>query len=241
MSALHFPRKSAAGTAAFTRELPQREIRLAWNNVNREQSLEQFLQSGIEWAALTLPPATGDAMADFGQSDRETADEFSGMQEVLASLHKHRRGAKLELTGRCGISAKVLQQLDALGFDDDLWFSAGVELLGARGFSILAHAYPKAVLECPVDFLAPLVISVPRKAEMILDTFCQWGVNQFAIKWNTPHMATLFAQMSHWGFDVGIYNVPDRSELEQAMAMEPAAVTVDFITETADRADRRER
>ena len=124
---------------------------------------------------------------------------------------------------------KVLQLVDAYDFDDSrLWVNGNVERLQEQGFRMLARAHPKAVLQCPVDFLAPLVSSAPDKAKEILHMFTMWGINRFSIDWRTQDMRAFFDQMDGWGFEVNIYNVPDLKSFLQAVLLMPRSITSDF-------------
>jgi hypothetical protein len=103
-----------------------------------------------------------------------------------------------------------------------------VERIQEQGFRKLANAYPNAVLQCPVDFLAPLICSAAEKAKEILDMFTAWGVNRFSIDWQTQDMRTFFGQMDKWGVEVNIYNVPDLASFLQAVLLMPRSITSDF-------------
>ena len=124
---------------------------------------------------------------------------------------------------------KVLELVDAYGFNDDsLWFNGNVERLQEHRIRQLAETHPGAIVQCPVDFLAPLICSAPVKAKEILDMFTEWGVNRFSINWQTQDMRQFFDEMDCWGFEVNIYNVPDLETFLQAVLLMPHSVTSDF-------------
>ncbi len=63
---------------------------------------------------------------------------------------------------------KVLEFITKFCFEDvRLWFNVNVERQ-EEGFRKLADAHADSVLQCPVDFLAPLDIPVPVDARVIL-------------------------------------------------------------------------
>jgi hypothetical protein len=107
-----------------------------------------------------------------------------------------------------------------------LWFGCNLSFKEPE-FRQLALAHPRAVIECPIDFLAPLVYSAPAQAREILNTFTNWGVNRFSIGWQTPGLRPFFDLMDHWGFDVNIY-VPDLESFLQAVLLLPRSITSDF-------------
>ncbi len=92
----------------------------------------------------------------------------------------------------------------------------------------LAEAHPDVTLQCPVDFLAPLICSAPEKAREILDMFTSWGINRFSINWQAENLRVFFDQMDRWGLPVNIYNVPDLESFLQAVLLMPRSITSDF-------------
>ena len=74
-------------------------------------------------------------------------------------------GSSFDLKDGPGVLDEMLALLDGHGFDDDrLWFNAAIETVGRRRVPQIAMAYPGAIVQCPVDFLAPLVAAAPRRA-----------------------------------------------------------------------------
>ena len=90
------------------------------------------------------------------------------------------------------------------------------------------NAFPEAVIQCPIDFLTPMIIGVPEKAGETLALFHEWGVNRFSVGWETPGMHKLLNQLDEWNFDVNIYNVPDLESFLKAVLLQPKSVTTDF-------------
>ena len=123
----------------------------------------------------------------------------------------------------------MLGQIHKMGFQDqNLWFSGHVEEMQESGFKLISRAFPGAVVQCPVDFLAPLVCTSPAKAKEILDMFTMWGVNRFSINWETENLRQFFDQMDRWGFEINIYNVPNLEAFLQAVLLLPRAITSNF-------------
>ena len=92
----------------------------------------------------------------------------------------------------------------------------------------MASAHPKAVLQCPVDFLAPLICDAPKRAAKILEMFTTWGINRFSMSWETQDMRTFFDQMDTWGYEVNIDEVPNLNSFLQAVLLMPRSITADF-------------
>ena len=156
-------------------------------------------------------------------------EEWLTLDRLLELLNERGRCVKLDLKAGGVLVDGVLELVNDFGFSEDrLWFNGNVERLQEHRFRQLATALPGAILQCPVDFLAPLISSVPLKAKEILDMFTSWGVNRFSISWFTQDMREFFDQMDQWGYQVNIYNVPDLESFLQAVLLMPTSVTSDF-------------
>jgi hypothetical protein len=215
------------------KSLPQ-NVQFVWHGVNDEANLRQLLASNIRWAEcdVHLDPIGRDLILrhDTFEEIPLTEDEkWLTFDEPLAQLYERGKNVKFDLKAGGVVIDKVLELVDKYGFDDSrLWFNGNVERLQEHRFRQLAAAHPKAILQCPVDFLAPLIISAPAKAKEILDMFTTWGINRFSISWLTKDMWQFFDQMDQWGFEVNIYNVPDLEAFLQAVLLMPHSVTADF-------------
>jgi len=156
-------------------------------------------------------------------------EKWLTLDRLLELLYERSRCVKLDLKAGGVMVDGVLELVNDFGFSEDrLWFNGNVERLQEHRFRQLATAHPGAILQCPVDFLAPLICSVPQKAKEILDMFTSWGVNRFSISWLTQDMRRFFDQMDQWGYQVNIYNVPNLETFLQAVLLMPASVTSDF-------------
>jgi len=139
------------------------------------------------------------------------------------------RAIKLDLKADGSLLDQVLELIVENNLaDKDLWFNAGIEKLKEQGFRRLAKAHPKAILQCPIDFLGPLILTTPDKAHETLQMLTEWGINRFSIKWNLEELRSIFDQMDLWEYEVNIYNVPDLESFLQVVYMLPRSVTSDF-------------
>lgn len=215
------------------KELPQ-HIQFVWHGINEEVNLRQFIASDITWGEcdVRLDPMTNDLILrhdSFVESPLEVDEEWLSLDRLLGRLLKTGKSIKLDLKAGGILVDQVLKFIDSHSFDESrLWFNGNVERLQEQGFRKLAGAHPNAILQCPVDFLAPLICSVPEKAKEILDMFITWGINRFSIDWQSQSMRNFFDQMDKWGFEVNIYDVPDLESFLQAVLLMPRSITSDF-------------
>lgn len=211
-----------------------RNIQFVWHGINDRVNLRQFLASEIRWGEFDIrqDPLSQDLILrhdSFAETPLAEDEEWLSLDELLAQLYERGKRVKLDLKAGAGVIDKVLTAVDTYGFDDShLWFNGNVERLLEEGFRELATAHPGAILQCPVDFLAPLICSAPQKAKEILDRFTTWGINRFSVSWLTEDMRDFFDQMDQWGFEVNIYNVPDLEGFLQAVLLMPRSITSDF-------------
>lgn len=211
-----------------------RHIQFVWHGVNDEVNLRQFIASDITWGEcdVRLDPIGNELILrhdSFVENPLDFDEEWLSLDRLLERLCQTGKSVKLDLKAGGILVDKVLEFITKFFLEDvRLWFNGNVERLQEEGFRKLADAHPDSVLQCPVDFLAPLIISAPEKAKDILDMFTSWGANRFSIGWNTENLRTFFDQMDEWGFEVNIYNVPDLEAFLQAVLLIPRSITSDF-------------
>jgi hypothetical protein len=236
---IRLPRHTARGKAYDLTELiPEkalpRNIQLVWHGVNDEANLRQFWASDIRWAELDvyLDPVGQDLILrhdSFMERPIDEDEEWLTLDYQLARLHERGRAVKLDLKAGGVLVDKVLELVDRHhSAEAGLWFNGNVERLQEHRFRQLAATHPGAILQCPVDFLAPLICAAPAKAKEILDMFASWGITRFSISWLTQDMRQFFDQMDRWGLEVNIYNVPDLEAFLQAVLLMPRSITSDF-------------
>lgn len=213
--------------------LPQ-HIQFVWHGINDEVNLRQFLASDISWGEcdVRLDPIGSELILrhdSFVENPLDSDEEWISLDLLLDRLSNTAKCVKFDLKAGGTLVDKLLEFIDVHGFDDTrLWFNGNVERIQEQGFRKLARVHPDAVLQCPVDFLLPLICSAAKKAKEILDMFTAWGVNRFSIDWQARDMRTFFHQMDEWGVEVNIYNVPDLKSFLQAVLLMPRSITSDF-------------
>ncbi len=215
------------------RALP-RHIQFVWHGINDEVNLRQFLTSDIGWGEcdVRLDPISNQLILrhdSFVENPLELDEEWFGVDRLFERLLHTGKSIKFDLKAGGILVDKVLELIKSHSFDESrLWFNGNVERLHKEGFRKLAGAYPNAIMQCPVDFLAPLISSAPTKAKDIIDMFISWGINRFSINWMTEDMRTFFDQMDKWELEVNIYNVSDLASFLQAVLLMPRSITSDF-------------
>jgi len=215
------------------RALP-RHIQFVWHGVNDPENLELFLNSDVHWAELDVrfdPTFTHPILRhdSFKETPLRPEEAWLELDDVLAELKRKGRGAKLDLKGGGELVDMALELTRKHGFgDDELWFNGNIERIQERGFRRFQHAHPDAIRQCPVDFLAPLILTGPQKAKDILDMLFTWGINRFSVSWLTIDVRKIANQLARWGFEVNIYNVPDLEAFLQAALLTPRSITSDF-------------
>lgn len=215
------------------KELPQ-HIQFVWHGINDEVNLRQFLASEITWGEcdVRMDPIANELILrhdSFVEIPLDVDEEWFSLDRLLRRLLKTGKSIKLDLKAGGILVDKLLKFIESYSFDESrLWFNGNVERLQEQGFRKLASTHPNAILQCPVDFLAPLVNSAPKKAKEILDMFITWGINRFSINWKTQDMRNFFDQMDKWGFEVNIYNVPDLESFLEVVLLMPRSITSDF-------------
>ena len=213
--------------------LPQR-IQFVWHGVNQEGNLRQFLASNVHWGELDvrIDPSTGEVVLrhdGFEMASSEEDEEFLQFEGCLACMRDHGRGVKFDLKENGILLDKVLEAVARFAFEEsELWFNGNVERIGKDGFKKLREAHPSAVIQCPVDFMGPLILGIPEKAKEILDMFTEWSVNRLSLNWGVPDARKIFAQLDTWGFEVNIYNIPDLESFLQTTLLMPRSITSDF-------------
>jgi hypothetical protein len=209
-------------------------VQLAWHGVNDEANLRQFLASDVHWAEVDvrLEPACCDVILrhdSFAEHPMAPDEKWFTLDKALDKIKRFDRAIKIDLKAGGMLLDRVLEMVADRGLtDESLWFNANIERLMERGFKRLVAAHPEAIIQCPIDFLAPLIVAAPRQAHDTLKMLTDWGINRFSISWEQPNPRDLFDQMDLWGYQVNIYNVPDLETFLQAVLLLPRSVTSEF-------------
>ena len=227
------PKRAVRGNSYRLAELVSNEhalparVQFAWHGVNDEPNLRQFLASDVRWAEVDarLDP-TGDQVIlrhdSFADTPLAPDEQWFPFAAALDKLSAHERGVKIDLKAGGMLTDLALELVQEKGFADaDLWFNANIERLTGSGFQLIKAEHPEAVIQCPVDFLVPLIIAAPDQAQANLEMLSEWGINRFSINWAERDWRAVLDQMEQWDYEVNIYNVPDLEAFLQAVLLLP--------------------
>ncbi|MDK1119489.1 MAG: DUF2181 domain-containing protein [Anaerolineae bacterium] len=209
-------------------------VQLVWHGVNDEANLRQFLASDVHWVEVDvqLDPGNYNVILrhdSFSETPLSPDEEWITLSEVMKKIKSAGRAIKLDLKSKDILLDQVLELIVKFDLaDEELWFNSDLEKLKEQGFRRLAKTHPNAIIQCSIDFLAPLILTTADKAHETLQMLTNWGINRFSLKWTHEELRTIFDQMDKWEYEVNIYNVPDLESFLQAVYMLPCSVTSDF-------------
>jgi hypothetical protein len=220
-------------TALVTEDDLPHHVQLVWHGVNDEANLRQFLGSRVHWAECDVRRDPLGRLVlrhdSFERTPWSRTEKGLELGDLLAQLREQGRGVKLDLKEGDAILDDVVAAVDAHGFDDPyLWFNARIEALGEDGIRRLVAARPDAIVQCPVDFLAPLVLAAPEHAWDTIKLLISWGINRFSVSWAGEHARALLEYLEDFGCEVNLYAVPDLEAFLRAALMLPTSITTDF-------------
>lgn len=210
-----------------------RRVQLVWRAVNEPGSLDAFLRSPIRWGECDVRREPGGRLVVRGPSFDDVpwaaGEEPLSLELALAAFKGAGKAVKLDLKEESLDLDDVLSSVRRYGFfDADLWFNAAVHHLKEAGFRRLAAEHPEAIRQCPIDFVAPLVLGAPDLARHVLEALTGWGLTRFSVNWKTETRRSVFRALDQWGYAVNVYNVPDLESFLKAALLLPASLTADF-------------
>jgi phosphoglycolate phosphatase-like HAD superfamily hydrolase len=220
-------------TALVTEDDLPHHVQLVWHGVNDEANLRQFLGSQVHWAECDVRRDPLGRLVlrhdSFERTPWSRTETVLELGDVLARLRERGRGVKLDLKDGDAILDDTLAVVDKHSFDDrDLWFNARIEALGEDGARRIVGARPEAIVQCPVDFLAPLALAAPERAWDVVSMLIGWGVNRFSVSWAGEHARVLLVCLEDFGCEVNLYAVPDLEAFLRAALLLPTSITTDF-------------
>lgn len=212
-------------------ELPQ-HVQIVWHGVNDSVNLRQFLASPVHWCEVDVrydPHGELVLRHDaFETTPAKAHEQPLRLDDCLGAFAGAGRGVKLDLKDADAID-EVLRHVRRSGLgDDDLWFNGRVDTLGEHAFQRIVAAHPRAVLQCPIDFLGPLAVAAPAAAKQVIETLTRMGVNRFSVSWVSPHVHLLLDRLDEWGHEMNVYAVPDLEQFLRAVLLLPRSITADF-------------
>jgi hypothetical protein len=212
-------------------DLPH-HVELVWHGVNDRANLRHFLASPVRWGECDVRRDPRGRLAlrhdSFGGAAVDGSAAPLLAEELLRVADAGGKGVKLDVKER-GTLEDLVALVGRVGVaGDDLWFNGRVDVLGKAGFRLLRATWPDAIVQCPVDSLAPVVLTDPDRGRVLLDALATWGVDRFSLAWDTTHSATLLDRFDHWGYEVNLYAVQALDDFLRAVLLLPRSVTADF-------------
>ncbi len=213
-------------------ELSERAT-FVWHGLNNWKSLGHFLNSDIKWGECDVRFDPHYRMVlrrePFESRPWAVEDRQISLDDCVSAFVGEDRGLKLDLKEGGVLVDRVLRLLESYELAGDLlWFNGDIDTLGEDGFTQIAEAYPDAILQCPVDFMAPLFRAVPDEAQRLCERFASWGVQRFSLAWRGADIVPILEALESWGYEVNIYGIPDLESFLRAALLSPTSLTSDF-------------
>ena len=235
----HLPTSSVSGNQYDLAQLIDekslpKNIQLVWHGLNDRANLLQFLASDVQWGEVDvrLDPDSGNLILRHDSFDRtplKEQEDLLTLEEVLRPINALGRSIKLDLKEGGPHISRVIDLVGEYGFEASrVWFNASVNELGEEDFKRFATEFPSSVVQCPIDFVAPVIAAFPDDAKRSLDELTSWGINRFSLNWSTSNKQLVLEQLKKWGFEINIYNVPDLESFLKAVLFLPTSVTSDY-------------
>jgi hypothetical protein len=215
-------------------DLPD-HVELVWHGVNDHANLRHFLASPVRWGECDVRRDPSGRLAlrhdPFGEQVRDPAGDTAAAllaQDLLAAFRAAGKAVKLDVKEH-DVLDDVLALVERAGVPSgDLWFNGRIDVLGPDWVRRARAAHPEAIVQCPVDSLAPAVLAAPSRARTRLDELASWGVDRFSLAWDTSRTAALLDRFDQWGHDVNLYAVGGLDDFLRAVVLLPRSVTADF-------------
>lgn len=223
----------ALADLAQEEDLPE-EIQFVWHGINDRANLRQFLASEIEWGEVDVrsDPHSNELVLVHDEllpHDQSEDDRFLSLADVTSRLNQFDKSIKFDFKEGGDVVNLVLEILRAEGIGSDrVWFNGNVEVLTQEGFRKLRSAYPQAIIQTPIDYLAGMIATEPGSARTELGSLRECGINRFSVEWTVPDVAEVVRRLDEWGFAVNVYNVPDLDGFLRAVLLKPRSITADF-------------
>jgi hypothetical protein len=210
-----------------------RHVQFVWHGLNDEANIRQFLASNVHWAEFDVRTTPDGELIlrhdSFSTTPMEEDEELLPIGRLLEQLERFEKSVKLDLKESGPVLDRVIALVKERRFPvERLWLNGNVEVLGEDGFRKISSEIPGAIIQCPVDFVVPLVEALPEQGKAILNMLRSWGINRFSVNWQKKVLRQLLVRMDEWGFDINLYNVPDLNAFLRAVLLQPRSITSDF-------------
>ena len=200
-----------------------KHIQFIWYCDNTRENFDTFIRSNIHWVEINLR-----GYSLFMQKSSKD-DVLFNLDECLNLVKQHNKSIKFDLHGGGILMGRIIDMINDYDINGShLCFQGGAAVLGENGFRTLRMLYPDTILQCPIDFLAPMMDKTPEQIEKTLLEFQAWGINRFTINWSTPRSRHLFNHVRKWGFMVDLSNITNLVSFLRAALLLPDSITSHF-------------
>jgi hypothetical protein len=200
-----------------------KHIQFIWYCDNTRENFDTFIRSNIHWVEIDLRGVS------LFMKKPNRGDGLFNLDECLNLAKQYNKGIKLDLHGGGILIGRIIDMINDYNISNShLCFQGSVVVLGENGFRMLRMLYPDAILQCPIDFLAPMIDKTPEQVKKTLLTFQAWGINRFVINWSTPRLRHLFSNVHKWGFAVDLGNITNLVSFLRATLLLPDSITSHF-------------
>ena len=209
-------------------------VQFVWHSYLTDTTLRKFLETNIQWIEFDVRMDwIGNRVIlrsdSFEKVPMQEDEKFITLTEILNQLRGRGKSIKIDFKEGGPLLDEVFDIIDAHGYKPhQLWFNAKLDVLGEEGFLRIARTYPGAIIQAPIDFIKPLVMSLPERASQILQDLEQWGINRFSVGWKFATNREFIMALKKKGYQVNIYNVPTFEAFLQASLLGPSSITSDF-------------
>jgi hypothetical protein len=183
-----------------------------WHGINDLVRLGQFLASPLRWGEVDLRCDPDGRLAvrhdDFDAAG--TPDDTPSARGVVEAFRDAGKGLTLDVKEPEALGAALRLIADVGLPPNAVCVNGRVDKLGERGLRHIGTSCPGARIQCPVEFLGPMVVALPAHARGVLTTVRSWGVDRFSMAWTHPQACDVLSQLETWGLDVNLYAVTDR-------------------------------
>lgn len=217
----------------FELQLP-RHIEFVWHGLSDRRTIDRFNRSAIRWGECNVRldrlsrrvVVRAMSLADL---PLRADEEILLLDELLSLFLSTGKRLKLDLKMGGELLDLVLERIREHRFPNErVWIHGRLERIEPAGFRRLSQALPGAIVQCPIDFLTPLVLAAPDLARRILERIKGWGVTRVSVSWQTPRIRQMIEQLDAWGFEINIHGALDLEAFLQAALLLPRSISARF-------------
>lgn len=250
------PSSSANGRAYQLTEFMRpdtlpKHVEFVFQGLQSPELRKKFYQGSIFWGEITIQQGEQSRMPEIAsnsllQSPAENGNSAARNEwlQLLQAVANTQRGLKINLGGGGVLLDKLIRDLRNANLPSEhIWIDGPIQLVREAGVRKLRNALPKAVLQCTIDPIRPLVRSLPDHSRNIIDELRNWGINRFSFSWHDPaspvaqtamdesgvgELGRLVDMLQQMGLQTNIHGVPDLESFLRASLLLPTSICSSF-------------